>query len=287
MNAAKLPLIGIVFLLIGIPHAIALEIKLPVTSQYAERDAYKIGLLKLVLEKTNVHYTITTAPVNYTQARIITSLKRGSDRINLYWMGTSSKIEKDLLPIRFPAYKGLLGYRIFIIHKNDQPKFNHVQTLVDLQNFRGIQGIGWADNEILEHSGLPQRVGSYESIFKMVNKGGRIDYFSRGVGEAFVEVGARHGKLTNLAVEKNVLLVYPFALFFFTSRKNQELANILEEGFRRAYQDGSFDQYFYSHPDIKKIFKQANLENRIRIDIPNPLLTAETASLPNHFWHGR
>ena len=54
----------------------------------------------------------------------------------------------------------------------------------------------------------------YDSIFKMIDLGGRIDYFSRGVMEAFMEVEERKHQCPNLAVEKNVLLVYPFAMSF-------------------------------------------------------------------------
>lgn len=265
----------------------AIEIKLPITSKYAERDAYKIGLLKLVLQKAKGEHKITISSTTYTQGRIITTLKGSSNKINLYWMGTSAEFEKDLRPIRFPVYRGLLGHRIFIIHKGDQAKFDSVKTLVDLQKYKGAQGVGWSDIKILRHSGLKQHETKYENIFKMVNKGGKIDYFSRGVTEAFVEVEARKDKLPNLAVERKVLLVYPFAMFFFTSRSNEELAGVLEEGFREAYKDGSFNKYFYNHPDIKKIFKEANIDNRIRIEIPNPLLTPETVSIPNKFWHGR
>lgn len=279
--------IGLLISLIVTNSAFAVEIKLPITSKYAERDAYKIGLLKLVLQKAKRKYKITISSTEYTQARILNALKKGDNKINLYWMGTSTKIEKDLLPIRFPIYRGLLGHRIFIINKGDQAKFDNVNILGDLQKYKGSQGIGWSDIEILEHSGLKQHTTKYESIFKMINRGGRIDYFSRGVSEAFVEVEARKDKLPNLAVEKKVLLVYPFAMFFFTNRSNKELARVLEDGFREAYKDGSFNKYFYNHPDIKKIFKEANIENRIRIEIPNPLLTPETIAIPNKYWHGR
>lgn len=274
-------------ILIPITSTFAIEIKLPITSEYVERDAYQIGMLKLVLEKAGVEYKIRISPRKYSQGRIIVTLKKGRDKINLYWMGTSIKIEKELLPIRFPVYRGLLGHRVFVIHKDDQSRFDTVKSLSDLQKYKGGQGIGWSDIAVLEHSGLKQHQATYENLFKMINLGGRLDYFSRGIGEAFVEVDARKDKLPNLVVEQKILLVYPFAMFFFTSRTNKELAKILENGFRKAYEDGSFNKYFYSHPYIKKMFKQANMDNRVRIDIPNPLLTPETLSIPNKYWHGR
>jgi len=282
----KLLLHGVLILLMTC-SALAIEIKLPVSSEHAQRDAFQIGLLKLALNKTGVKYHITKSPQTRTQSRIFNDLKRGSEQINLYWMGTSPEYEKALLPIRFPVYRGLLGHRIFIIHKDTQANFDNVKTLSALQKYMGAQGIGWTDIEILEHSGLKQHITTYENIFKMINRGGRVDYFSRGVSEAFMEVDSRKEQLPNLEVEKKILLVYPFAMLFFTSRTNIELKEILEDGFRKAYEDGSFNNYFYNHPDIKKIFEKANLQQRVKINIPNPFLTKETINIPDKYWHGR
>jgi len=277
-------LVALMPLMINI--AFALEIKLPITSEYTDRNEYQISLLKLILNKTGVSYKIKSSSTKYSQARIIEMLKSGR-KINLYWMGTSKNLEKTLLPIRYPIDRGLLGYRIFIIHKDHQNKFDKIQTLTDLQKLRGVQGIGWSDITILENSGLKQHKNLYENIFKMVHYGGRVDYFSRGVSEAFTEVAARKIELSNLAIDKNILLVYPFTMFFFTNRSNLELARVLERGFQNAYEDGSFLKFFYNHPKITAVFNKAGLKHRVRIDIPNPLLTPETAAIPNKYWHGK
>ena len=285
-NFVKFIIVGL-FIFTITNSLFAVEIKLPITSDHEKDEAYKIGLLKLALEKVKGNHKITTnANTIHTQARITNELINGSKWINLHWMGTSSKLEKELLPIRVPIYRGLLGYRVFLIHKGSQAQFDHVKTLVDLQKYKGSQGFGWSDIEILEYSGLKQYPAKYENIFKMINAG-RIDYFSRGVSEAFKEVASRKDELPNLFVEEKILLVYPFAMFFFTSRSNKELAEILEEGFRKASEDGSLNDYFYNHPEIKSAFKQANIDNRIRIEIPNPFLSPETLSIPNEYWHGR
>ena len=276
--------IGISLLLTTSVYAI--EIKVPIISDYANQHEYKLSLLKLVLNKAGVEADIKFKSSKMTQGRIVEQLKEGK-RVNLFWMGTSEGLEKDLLPIRFPMYRGLLGHRAFVIHKDNQAIFDKVNNLADLQKYKGGQGVGWSDVVVLENSGLKQYQTTYEKLFKMINAEGRLDYFSRGVTEAFREVENRQDKLKNLTVEKKLLLVYPFAMYFFTSKSNTELATALEEGFRKAYEDGSFEEFFYSHPEIKKIFKQANLDNRLRIDIPNPLLTSETAGLPDKYWHGR
>ncbi len=244
---------------------------------------YQISLLKFILNKANLPYELN-AKSGYTAARTLKELKSGKN-LNLYWMGTSEQMEKELTPIRYPLYRGLLGHRIFIINKNEQAKFNKIRNLQDLQKLKGAQGLGWSDIPILENAGLKQYETEYENIFNMINVGGRIGYFSRGLNEAFSEVSARKKTHPNLAVEKKVVLVYPFAMFFFVSPNDKPLINALNKGFELAYTDGSFEEFFYNHPIIKESLKNANLDKRVKIEIKNRFLTNETKNIDNKYWH--
>lgn len=267
-------------------YSAPMEVIVPVKSHVDKTQDYPFDLLKFILNKSGVQYSITLSDAGIsTQARDIQRLKANQD-INLGWFGTSPELEKDLLPIRYPIWRGLLGYRVFIINKDNQPAFDQVNTLDDLRRFSGSQGIGWTDIAILEHSGLKQEASPYDSIFAKVNAR-RIDYFSRGITEAFREVETRQKEFPNLVVERHILLVYPFDGFFFTNKKNPQLAKALEEGFRKAYADGSFKKFFYAHPAVKTMIEKANINGRTRINIPNPLLTPETQAIPDQYWHSR
>ena len=259
-------------------------IKVPVKSEYGQRHEFPLSILKFILDKSGVEYSIKFSDKGITtQARDIVRIKSNQD-INLGWYGTSDKLERDLVPIRFPIWRGLLGYRIFIIHRDNQEMFDKVRSLEDLQEFQGDQGIGWSDIKILEDSGLRQDETKYDLIFRKIARK-RSEYFSRSIHEAFSEVEVRKADYPRLAVEKNILLVYPAASFFFTNKENEELAMALEEGFKRSYEDGSFERFFYNHPVVKNVFKLADLEQRVRIEIQNPFMTEETLSIPEKYWH--
>lgn len=277
----------LLILLLVLPSvAGALDVKVSVKSKYDVTQEYPIALLKFVLDKSGVDYQIVFSDLGITtQTRDIEMLKN-NEGINLGWYGTSAKLEQDLVPIRYPIWRGLLGYRIFIVNKDSQSKFNTVNNLKDLQRYKGDQGIGWIDIQILGQSGLKQDETPYDLIFAKIN-GGRSDYFSRGITEAFREVELRQKEFPNLAVEQRVLLVYPFDGFFFTNKQNPALAKALEDGFKKAYADGSFTDFFYKHPVIKNVLEKANLEGRVRIDIPNPFMTPETLAIPAQYWHFR
>ena len=262
--------------------ASSMEIKIPRTSHYEVRDHYQISLLKFVLDKAKFDYTLKVSKDVYSQSRIIESLKQ--HKVDIYWFGTSAEAERDLNAIRYPLYRGFTGYRVFIIHKESQANFDRVRSLQDLGFFTGLQGLGWSDIGVLEQAGLKQIEAQYDNIFERINRH-KGDYFSRSIYEVFLELDARSITLPDLTAEKKVLLVYPFAMFFFTGKENSELANALEKGFEVSYQDGSFEEFFYNHPDIKGVMERVDLDARTRIEIPNPQLTDATRNIPEHYWH--
>jgi hypothetical protein len=259
-----------------------LQIKIPKITEQDVRAYYPADLLHFLLEKTGTDYTVQRTTERYSQSRAVESLK--SNKIQLLWMGTSAQAEQELLPIRFPMYRGLMGYRVFIIHRAQQPKFRSITSLNDLQKLTGMQGIGWSDITILETSGLKQSEHEYEHIFQLI-QAKRGDYFSRGLLEVFLEVDEQQKLYPDLTIDQSVLLTYPHALFFFTGKQNPELAKLLTNAFETTYQDGSFEQFFYNHPTIKEGITRANLEGRSRIDISNPILSPETLNIKPQYWH--
>ena len=251
-------------------------------SDTRENNFY-MEVLSWVLEKSGKEFKIISKkyPVS-SQKRKIFLLKNGE--IDILYAGTSKQLEKELLPIRFPIMRGLVGRRLFIIHKNYQVDYNLIMTLKDLKKHTGVQGIGWGDKEVLEASGLKQVEKLYDDIFRNINAGSRY-YFPRGMTEVFSEFIDKKQKLPNLDIEKRIVLVYKTAVFFFVNPSNIELANIVKTGFSKAYEDGGYYRFFYNHPLIKSSIEQANLQKRIKIEIPNPFLSSDTEAIPKQYWH--
>ena len=260
-----------------------LKVVYPLPADSARWD-YPIGLLRLALEKSGRPFALEPTSQVLTQSRQIHSLEKG--RVSVAWMGTSADFEARMRAVPVPLYRGLLGHRICIIDRDSQARFSAVRTLEDLKTLTMGQGLGWSDVDILEAAGFNVHTGRYETLFKMVDAG-RIDCFPRGVNEAPGEVAQRSPESPGITVEKDVMLVYPFAMFFFVNRDDRDLAETLEKGLKAAYEDGSFMTYFEGHPSIRKIFSGARMEERRRFDIDNPLMTKETRAIPDRYWHGR
>jgi hypothetical protein len=244
------------------------------TIPYAtDMDRYSLKMLDLALNHIDTPYKVQPdTGEQRTQGRYVDDVISG--KVDVMWAATDQDIENKLQPVRIPLLKGLLGHRIFLIHKDDQVKFDQVKTFADLQRLRLGQGTTWADTKILEANKLTVvKTNKYPSLLHMLD-GGRFDAFPRGVQEPWSEVNSVPG--LELEVEKKIMLVYKMPFYFFVSKNNQKLAKDLELGLNRAIADGSFNEAFFNDPAIRSAVEKADLKNRLVFQLDNPQLPKET-----------
>ncbi len=247
-----------------------------------ERDKYKTDLIKQILDNSGLDFSLYYYQKPGGHAIQIERVKRGT--ITIQSFGAYAELERKLIPIRVPIFKGLIGYRIFLINKKDQKKFSKIKTLDDLRKLTGMEGKGWTDIKIMEDAGLPQREVSGNAIYRMLNRGGRADYFSRAVYEAVGELQTLKTAYPDIAIEKRIFLTYPFAMYFYVSPKYPGLAEMLRRSFQELVESGRFDRFFYRHHYIRSAIEKANLDNRVKFNIPNKYLSSETRKLPRSYW---
>lgn len=285
MSLAFAVLLGAVVLTFGWPAAAAEPETLIFPRPSASlRWDYALKVAELALQRSGGNYLLETTAEPMTQGRAARELEEG--RVDFIWAGTSADYEERFRPIRIPLLRGLEGYRICIISASRQTAFSAVESLDDLKRFSIGQGRGWSDVTILEAAGFEVVTGPAESLPAMVARN-HVDCFLRGVHEANEDVAKNEAEHPTLAVESEVLLVYPFASFFFVNRNDTALAEALQSGLEKAYEDGSFMALFNSHPAITAIFSNTRMAQRRRFDIPNPLLPAATRTIPDRYWHSR
>lgn len=241
---------------------------------------YAKGLLKLALSKIPEKYEWDESTPTNTEARIIQMVDE--NQLDICWYATTNEFEERMRPIRIPMFKGLLGYRVMMIKKGTQSKFDGIRTLEDLRRVSLASGRFWADTDVLLANGLNVvKVLKYDGMFFMLD-GNRFDAFPRGAHEPWAEM-ARYPNL-ELEVEKNLLLVYPNPFYFFVNKSNAELAKNVEKGLRIAMEDGSFDEYFLNDPAVKDVLAKANLKERTIIQLKNPTLPKLTPLDDKSLW---
>jgi hypothetical protein len=241
---------------------------------------YALGLIELALKESGRDTVLKPTGEVMSQTRAARELELGG--VDFIWTGTSAEYEARFRAVRIPVMRGLDGYRICIINPKRQAAFSAVQSLDDLKQLSIGQDPGWSDVKVLDAAGFKIVTAPSDSLLEMTERE-RFDCFLRGVHEAPAEVA----KYPGLAVESDLMIVYPFTSFFFVNKDDTKLAADLENGLKKAYADGSFMAYFKNHPAIKAIFEQARIAQRRRFDIPNPLLTEATRAIPAEYWEGQ
>lgn len=235
-------------------------------------EIYAKGLLTLALSKLPEKYELQEAAQNTSEERIVSLLM--DNQLDVVWYATTNDLEERLQPIRIPIYRGLLGYRVMLIKKGTQSRFDGIKTLKDLQGLSLGQGRFWADTNVLTANNLNVvKVLKYEGLFYMLD-GGRFDAFPRGAHEPWSEM-QRYPNLA-LEVEQNLLLSYINPFYFFVNKSNTKLAADIERGLRIAIADGSFEEYFFNDSTVKDVMTKANLKNRTLIQLENPGLPKKT-----------
>ena len=217
-------------------------------------------------------YSLEQAPVQMSALRAVEQLERHG-LVNVVWSSTSIDRERRFLPIRIPLRKGLLGYRICLISTQDQERIGQIRTLADLRHLTVGQGTGWADVAIYNAAGIPVTTAPYPGLFAMVSAR-RFDLFPRGLSESFQEFALQKQRLPGLAIDRHLLLYYPWPYYFFFNRDDTALAARIETGLKRMRADGSFDAIFHKYND--KWIAAADLKHRVIIRLNNPLLPPET-----------
>ncbi|MBL4909405.1 MAG: hypothetical protein JKX78_05175 [Alteromonadaceae bacterium] len=217
------------------------------------------------------------------QGRALKELIQGN-KLDVFWLGTDKKREKELRAIKIPLEMGLMGFRKFIIRKDKLADFEKITTLKQLQKLVACQGTHWPDTQILHAADL-QVLSSpvYENLFLQVNFG-RCDYFPRGIHEGAAEITQRQKIYKDLMIYDNLILHYPFTVYFFVNKHNEQLAQWIEEGLNIAIADGSFEHHIKTHPLTAHVFPLKKWMNVPTIELNNPELSPNTDFKNAKYW---
>lgn len=273
--------LSVILLLPGSSLGKTLEIKY---FQTHPRYEYRVKLLELALEKAvrpKGAYKLGSYGSPVTQARGMALL--AGNEVDVAFLATNQEREKKYLPIRIPILRGILGYRVFLIHEDSKEHFAGVTDFEELiQNFRAGFGSHWADYEILKANRINVvAVATYENLFKMLMKK-RFDFFPRGISEAWDEVKSKNTKYPALMVEEKLALYYPFPIYFFVNKTNRQLADTIEKGLKIALEDGSFKEVFLKYHQA--VIGRANFGNRRLFKLKNPTLPDSFSEIDTNWW---
>jgi len=214
------------------------------------------------------------------QGRALRELSKYKDsRLDLAHFAPTAEREQQAIAIRIPLIQGLLGYRLCLINEGEQSKFSQVTNKEQwLASDLSIgQHQNWPDTSVLNYNGLTVKTSyKYELLFQQLAKQ-RFDCFARGANEIYYE--QRTHRDLGLVIEKEIVLHYPFPLFFFVNKNNPELVARLELGLTKLIENGTSQKLFeyYYQAQIEDL----NLKKRYVIELQNPTLSYQTIQAMN------
>jgi len=274
-------LVTILCLILISTHLAALEfVRYPQPVQaYKEHNIYPLSLLKLAISKVESNYQLAPSDIFMNQGRALKQLAAEVD-IEILWTMTSEEREQALNAIRIPIYKGLIGWRLFLVNANPNFDLTKPLALVKAKKLNIVQGHDWPDTAILRHNQFNVQTGpNYEGLFKMLQYQ-RADLFPRSIIEVWDEL--KVNSVSNIKLEQHTLISYPTASYYFVSKNNKALSQAIGQGLEIALKDGSFDALFQLH--FSKMIKKAKLDTRTHYRLKNPLLTKETPLDNKRLW---
>ena len=245
------------------------------------RTEYPEALLTLALDKTGVTYDLSPSDRILLQGKALRQLRENRE-VNVVWSMTDKQREKDLLPIRIPIAKGLIGLRVFVINQRRKAAFSGLNSTQDMLKLSAIQGEEWPDTKILQSNGFSVvTIQEYEEGYDALSHN-RGDFFPRSVIEVQTEL-QENGRDPDIQLEQDYALYYPSAMYFFVNRGNPILARLIETGLKMAIEDGSFDALFMSHH--KEMLENLNIPSRRIFRLENPLLPEQTPVNDEALWY--
>jgi len=249
-------------------------------------DNFVYALVAEALNRTAAEwgpYDLQTVP-EVPRNRQIRDLESGGGRITFAVLGPAHDIGRRLRPILIPVDKGLVGYRLLLVRRTDQPRFGAVREERDLKRFSFGQNFIWDDVEIMRANGLTVETGEdFDGLFQMLNRS-RFDAFPRGIGEIGREFAEYSPQYPGLEIEKDLLIHYPLPIYFWFSRSpaGEKLADRLEEGLRSMIADGVYDFIFWKYN--RTALQGLGLARRRVLNLDNPFLPADTPLGDTRLW---
>ena len=255
----------------------------PRDARAGDPEAYVTELLHLAIDHAPIRYQLRPSRETMNQSRAQLTLEHNEPQLQVMWAMTTREREERLQPIRIPIYKGLIGWRVSLLRQDQAELLSQVKNLDDLKTIRFGQRHDWPDTPLLRANDLQVITSpSYEGLFAML-AAGRFDAFPREVVTAWQEQAnaARDGEA--LVVDEHVVLHYPSAFYFFTSRQRPELAEQIRLGLEAAIADGSFDALFQRYHGAT--LRNAHLAQRRVIELRNPDLPDATPFARQELWY--
>lgn len=195
------------------------------------------------------------------QERAVKLLESGNN-YDVIWTSNYPSREINLDYVPFPLFKGLLGRRGFVIHRQSRQKFDQLKDVNALKKMVICQGSGWPDSTILQNNGFKvTEAKHFDAMLRMVDLG-RCDALALSVLEGPAELAADSTKYNNLEFYSKVTIAYDLVMNFYLAKHRVALKQRIHKGLLILEGSGEFDNIMHSHALTSKSMKNLDIKTR-------------------------
>ena len=245
-------------------------------------DDYGYRVLRLALDKAGRPYRLEQSAYPMNQQRARQMLEQGA--ISIFETGTSAAFEARFDAVYFPVDRGLSGFRLLLVHKDNARAFAQVRTREALARWTAGQGPGWADSPILQAAGIQVHTAEFDSLPLLLNAK-RIDFCPLGIEEIAGVLARNKGRAPAIVIEPHLVLHYDFARLFFVRKGDRVLRETVLRGLTRAFADGSLQHLLASDAGFARSLAEAGIRRRTLIELRNPNLTPAFHRIPRKYFY--
>jgi len=294
LNCAAYSLVGLVFALSFANLSFACTLKAgesvptlmfpPKFKGKTPAEEYSYKLLQLVLLKSEDRYGPCEArllKLNLPIRRVERYLE-SKKHVEVINFTVTQARDRRFMPVKIPIDKGLMGMRLSFIRKGDQERFSNIKDIKQLKVLVAGQGEYWKDVDILRFAGLKVIENHAAEPLPNMLAHNRFDYIPRGALQLIPEL--KIYEHLPIEVEKSFVISYPSFSAYYVHKDNKTLAERLEYGLIQAFEDGSFEQFFSTHPETVAALNKIQLETRRQFKICNPFAPAWVPTHIDKYW---
>lgn len=251
---------------------------------------FKIQLLRLVMQRSGTPHAIGLTASALSQDAAVDALATGvvggtdnPQAITVGAYGAGPELNRRLRAIPIPITGGMLGLRVGWTHHNRLAGLEGVHDREDLSRLTLLQGQGWSELEMFDQAGLRTFATPSQNLFRLVSEQ-RVDLFPQGVADVQAQEAIAQKWSKSIVMDPHLLIAYPFAGFFYVNHRNEALAAAIERGFRRAIEDGSYQELLERVVMTPWLKEQLNLSQRRLIVLPNPEGAKALEQVQSNHW---
>lgn len=241
-----------------------------------------VDLATIALAKSGGNYIIELSPYA-GQGRTI-ELMAQNKTYDFLWSASSTERYEKLLQVKFPLFKGGLGWRGSIIRNEFSGEFSRIRSIKELSKYVACQGLHWPDADILTHAGLAvQRMEKFDDMVKMLDSK-RCDYLPLSLFEGRAELALIQHRYPDLVFSTALILHYPLVMNFYVRPDYPQLATDLLVGLKKMETESRVLDYLKRHTLTKSAFPLSQFEDSTILDMENSEFT-EHQQLDNFALH--